>query len=162
LHAASQNRWPSLHTDVGRVNDVAVSVLSRGLLLQDLHVAEEGLEGLYEPIIRRAAGLGEAPTRPDPDRYAQRYAHCDVLVVGAGPAGIAAALAAADSGARVILCDEQALSAAACWATSPHASTGTRARVGATIHRSLAIQSARHPARPHDRLRLFPAQFHRS
>ncbi len=63
---------------------------------------------LYEPLIRRAAGLGRAPSRPDPDRYAQRYAHCDVLVVGAGPAGLAAARAAADAGARVILCDEQA------------------------------------------------------
>jgi sarcosine oxidase subunit alpha len=52
--------------------------------------------------------LGRAPTHADPDRYAQRYAHCDVLVVGAGPAGIAAALAAAGSGARVILCDETA------------------------------------------------------
>src|SRR6202045_3934121 len=65
-------------------------------------------KSLYEPVIRRAAGLGRAPTRADPDRYAQRYAHCDVLVVGAGPAGIAAALAAAESGARVILCDETA------------------------------------------------------
>ena len=63
---------------------------------------------LYEPLIRRAAGLGRAPTEPDPDRYAQRYAHCDVLVVGAGPAGIAAAVAAAECGARVVLCDEQA------------------------------------------------------
>jgi sarcosine oxidase subunit alpha len=63
---------------------------------------------LYEPNIRAMAGLGRAPTLPDPDRYAQRYAHCDVLVVGSGPAGLAAALAAAASGARVILCDEQA------------------------------------------------------
>ena len=63
---------------------------------------------MYEPVIRRAAGLGRAPVHADPDRYAQRYAHCDVLVVGAGPAGIAAALTAAAAGARVMLCDESA------------------------------------------------------
>ena len=50
----------------------------------------------YEPFIRRAAGLGVAPTAPDPDHYAQQYAFCDVLVVGAGPAGLAAALAAGE------------------------------------------------------------------
>ena len=49
---------------------------------------------VYEPAIRAAAGLGRAPTAPDPDRYLHRYAHCDVLVVGGGPAGLAAALAA--------------------------------------------------------------------
>src|SRR6185295_8925012 len=63
---------------------------------------------IYEPLIRRAAGLGKAPRGADSDRYASRFAHCDVLVIGAGPAGLAAALAASESGARVILCDEQA------------------------------------------------------
>jgi sarcosine oxidase subunit alpha len=108
LHAASQNRWPSLHTDVGRVNDVLSAFFPAGFYYKTFKWPQKAWKALYEPIIRRAAGLGEAPTRPDPDRYAQRYAHCDVLVVGAGPAGIAAALAAADSGARVMLCDEQA------------------------------------------------------
>ena len=61
-------------------------------------------KSLYEPFIRRAAGLGVAPTAPDPDHYAQHYALCDVLVVGAGGAGLAAALAAGEAGARVILC----------------------------------------------------------
>ncbi|HEX7198590.1 MAG TPA: FAD/NAD(P)-binding oxidoreductase, partial [Dongiaceae bacterium] len=61
-----------------------------------------------EHFIRRAAGLGKAPTAPDPDRYSKTYAHCDVRVVGAGPAGMSAALAAGSSGARVVLADEQA------------------------------------------------------
>ena len=63
---------------------------------------------VYEPIIRHAAGMGRAPTDPDPDHYAFEYAHCDVAVVGAGPAGLAAALAASRAGARVSLFDEQA------------------------------------------------------
>src|SRR5260370_16263836 len=61
---------------------------------------------IYEPMIRRAAGLGAAPREPDPDRYQRTFDHCDVLIVGAGPAGLAAALAASGSGARVVLCDE--------------------------------------------------------
>ena len=63
---------------------------------------------VYEPFIRRAAGLGAAPTQPDPDTYASRFAHCDVLIVGAGAAGVSAALVAGRSGAKVLLVDEQA------------------------------------------------------
>ena len=63
---------------------------------------------VYEPAIRAAAGLGRAPSAADPDRYLHHYAHCDVLVIGAGPAGLSAALAAATGGKRIILCDEQA------------------------------------------------------
>ena len=63
-------------------------------------------EKLYEPLIRRAAGLGRAAGAEDPDHYEKAYAHCDVLVIGAGPAGLMAALAAGRAGARVILCDE--------------------------------------------------------
>ena len=61
----------------------------------------------YEHYIRKASGLGTAPTEPDPDRYDRMNAHCDVLVVGGGPAGLAAAWAAGSAGARVILADEQ-------------------------------------------------------
>jgi sarcosine oxidase subunit alpha len=64
-------------------------------------------ERIYEPAIRRAAGLGVAPTDPDPDHYAFEHRHCEVAVVGAGPAGLAAARAAARAGGRVILFDEQ-------------------------------------------------------
>jgi sarcosine oxidase subunit alpha len=65
-------------------------------------------DNIYEPAIRAAAGLGSAPTEADPDRYLNRFAHCEVLVIGAGPAGLAAALAASKSGGRVMLVDEQA------------------------------------------------------
>jgi sarcosine oxidase subunit alpha len=108
LIAHSQNRWPSLRHDVGRVNDALSAFFPAGFYYKTFMWPRKAWKHLYEPIIRRAAGLGVAPTQADPDRYAQRYAHCDVLVVGAGPAGIAAALAASDLGARVILCDEQA------------------------------------------------------
>src|SRR4051812_40824635 len=62
----------------------------------------------YEKFIRSAAGLGRTPDAPDPDRYEKRFDHCDVLVIGSGPAGIAAAVAAGDAGARVLLVEERA------------------------------------------------------
>jgi sarcosine oxidase, subunit alpha len=107
LNAHSQNRWPSLEFDVGRINDALSRFFPAGFYYKTFMWPRGAWKSLYEPLIRRAAGLGRAPTLPDPDRYAQRYAHCDVLVVGAGPAGLAAALTAANAGASVILCDEQ-------------------------------------------------------
>jgi sarcosine oxidase, subunit alpha len=107
LVAESQNRWPSLGFDLGRVNDFLSPIFPAGFYYKTFMWPRAGWASLYEPLIRRAAGLGCAPALPDPDRYAQCYAHCDVLVVGAGPAGLAAAQAAAAAGARVILCDEQ-------------------------------------------------------
>ena len=108
LQAHSQNRAPSLAFDVGAVNDLFAPFIPAGFYYKTFMWPRSAWRALYEPRIRAAAGLGRAPRRPDPDRYAQRYAHCDVLVVGAGPAGLAAAVASAAAGARVILCDEQA------------------------------------------------------
>ncbi len=107
LVAESQNRWPSLDFDVQAVNDLLSPLLPAAFYYKTFMWPRAAWHKLYEPFIRRAAGLGEPPTLPDPDRYSQRFAHCDVLVVGAGPAGIAAALTASASGARVMLCDEQ-------------------------------------------------------
>lgn len=112
LAATSQNRWPSLAFDVGAVNDIMSPFYSAGFYYKtfmgpDLFGKNWAWKNVYEPIVRKAAGIGTAPKTPDPDTYAQYYEHCDVLVIGAGAAGLAAAQAAAASGAQVILCDEQ-------------------------------------------------------
>jgi sarcosine oxidase subunit alpha len=107
LQAESQNRWPSLEFDVGAVNDAVSPFIPAGFYYKTFMWPRSAWHSFYEPRIRATAGLGHAPEHADPDRYANRFAHCDVLVVGAGPAGLAATLAAARTGARVILCDEQ-------------------------------------------------------
>ncbi|MBB3289780.1 MULTISPECIES: sarcosine oxidase subunit alpha [unclassified Rhizobium] len=107
MKAQSQNRWPSLAFDVGGVNNLMSPFFAAGFYYKTFMWPKAAWKHLYEPFIRRAAGLGVAPTEEDPDHYASRYAHCDVLVVGAGIAGLSAALAAAETGAKVILCDEQ-------------------------------------------------------
>jgi sarcosine oxidase, subunit alpha len=107
LEAYSQNRWPSLALDFGAVSGLLSPFIPAGFYYKTFMWPRAAWRRLYEPKIRAAAGLGRAPEQPDPDTYSNRFAHCDVLVVGAGPAGLAAAAAAAASGARVILCDEQ-------------------------------------------------------
>ena len=107
LEAYSQNRWPSLGLDFGAVNGLLSPFIPAGFYYKTFMWPQRAWQRLYEPKIRAAAGLGRAPERADPDTYCTRFAHCDVLVVGAGPAGLAAAAAAAATGARVILCDEQ-------------------------------------------------------
>jgi len=108
LTATSQNRWPSLERDVGAINDLFSPFFSAGFYYKTFMWPKSAWKSLYEPNIRAAAGLGVAPDKPDPDHYSARFAHCDVLVVGGGAAGLAAALAAAETGVRVIVCDEQA------------------------------------------------------
>ncbi|MFO0994112.1 MAG: sarcosine oxidase subunit alpha family protein [Hyphomicrobiales bacterium] len=108
LKAVSQNRWPSLEVDFGAVNALASSIFVAGFYYKTFMWPKSFWEKIYEPLIRRAAGLGRASKEADPDKYEKAYAHCDVLVIGAGPTGLMAALAAARSGARVILADENA------------------------------------------------------
>ncbi|MGB9365840.1 MAG: sarcosine oxidase subunit alpha family protein [Xanthobacteraceae bacterium] len=106
LIAASQNRWPSLAFDVGAINDALARFLPAGFYYKTFMWPAKFWEAVYEPLIRRAAGLGRAAGAEDPDHYEKAFAHCDVLVIGAGPAGLMAALAAGRAGARVILADE--------------------------------------------------------
>jgi len=109
LVADSQNRWPSLSFDIGALNDVFSPLFPAGFYYKTFMWPPGPRWWLkYEHAIRRAAGLGRAPREADPDHYQHRFAHCDVLVIGGGPAGLAAARAAAARGARVILCDENA------------------------------------------------------
>ncbi|MFD1696102.1 sarcosine oxidase subunit alpha [Roseibium aestuarii] len=106
LEAVSQNRWPSLGFDVGAVNDGFHKLLPAGFYYKTFMWPKSFWDKVYEPFIRAAAGLGRSPDAPDPDSYASRYLHTDVLVVGGGPAGLAAARAAAEAGLRVTLVDE--------------------------------------------------------
>lgn len=107
MKVSSQNRWPSLAFDIGGVNNLMSPFFAAGFYYKTFMWPKAAWEKVYEPFIRKAAGLGVAPTEEDPDHYASRYAYCDVLVAGGGVAGLSAALAAAEAGARVILCDEQ-------------------------------------------------------
>ena len=107
MKVESQNRWPSLSFDIGGVNNLLSPFFAAGFYYKTFMWPKAAWEKVYEPFIRKAAGLGVAPTEEDPDHYASRYAYCDVLVAGGGVAGLSAALAAAEAGARVILCDEQ-------------------------------------------------------
>jgi sarcosine oxidase, subunit alpha len=109
LEAVSQNRRPSLENDRMAVSDTVLGrFIPAGFYYKTFMWPRKAWAKLYEPHIREAAGLGVAPTAPDTDSYTQRYAHCDVLVVGAGPAGLAATIEAAATGARIILCDDSA------------------------------------------------------
>ena len=132
LDAYSQNRWPSLAFDVGAVNDLIAPFIPAGFYYKTFMWPKAAWRTVYEPRIRAAAGLGRSPTRADPDRYATRYAHCDVLVVGGGPAGLAAARAAAACGARVILCDEQSEPGGSLLAESPTSGVRIEGRPAAT------------------------------
>ena len=105
LVSQSQNRWPSLAFDLMAVNGLAGRAIAAGFYYKTFMWPKRFWEKLYEPIIRRAAGLGEAPAAADPDHYEAMHCHCDVLVVGSGAAGLAAARAAGEAGARVILCE---------------------------------------------------------
>ncbi|MFQ6017869.1 MAG: sarcosine oxidase subunit alpha family protein [Kiloniellaceae bacterium] len=107
LAAAAQNCWPSVEFDLGAINDKLSRFIPSGFYYKTF-MWPAAFWMKYEYFIRQAAGLGKASTERDPDRYDKTFAHCDVLVVGAGPAGLAAALAAAASGARVILAEQDA------------------------------------------------------
>ncbi|MEM7439010.1 MAG: sarcosine oxidase subunit alpha family protein [Pseudomonadota bacterium] len=110
LKARSQNHWPSLEFDVGAINASFPLAFPAGFYYKTFISPRPAWKHIYEPFIRKAAGLGEAPEAEerDADRYEYFYAHADVMVVGGGIAGLTAALAAAKSGSRVLLMEQSA------------------------------------------------------
>ncbi|WP_425040958.1 sarcosine oxidase subunit alpha family protein [Primorskyibacter sp. S187A] len=106
LEARSQNRWPSLAFDAMAINDRLSNFFAAGFYYKTFMWPAAFWEKIYEPIIRKAAGLGSLSLADDPDSYDKGFLHCDLLIIGAGPAGLMAALTAGRAGAEVILADE--------------------------------------------------------
>jgi heterotetrameric sarcosine oxidase alpha subunit len=106
LNARPQNCWPSVRRDFLAINDLVHPFLGAGFYYKTFMWPRRWWEKLYEPSIRRAAGLGRLSGRDDRVAHDKAFAHCDILVIGAGPAGLMAARAAAEAGADVILADE--------------------------------------------------------
>ena len=106
LQATSQNHRGSLAWDLLGLNDYLSPFLSAGFYYKTFMWPKAFWEKVYEPVIRASAGLGNLSMQDDPDQYDHGFLHCDLLIIGAGPAGLAAALAAGRAGLRVILADE--------------------------------------------------------
>lgn len=108
LEAYSQNRFPSLKYDILSINGMLSSVFAAGFYYKTFMWPSKFWELLYEPLIRRAAGLGRNAKMPDPDVYEKKTKFCDLLVIGGGAAGMEVAQLAGLAGGRVVLCDERA------------------------------------------------------
>lgn len=107
LSVRSQNHWPSLAFDICALSDVLSPLFVVGFYYKTFMWPRSWWSRIYEPRIRKMAGLGTAPPEPDADRYTHRYLHADIMVVGAGPAGLTAALAASAASKTVVIVDEQ-------------------------------------------------------
>ena len=106
LFCQRQNGWPSVDFDLMAATSWLAPLFGAGFYYKTFMGPRRGSWMLYEPFIRRAAGLGRATHLVDPDRYETRHAFADVLVIGAGPAGLAAARAAGRAGCRVTLVEQ--------------------------------------------------------
>src|SRR5580704_12904716 len=138
LEATSQNRWPSLQFDLLSMNSLLSPFLPSGFYYKTFMWPASFWEKVYEPMIRRAAGLGRASGVSDPDHYEKATVPCDVLVIGSGPAGLMAALAAGRAGARVILCEEDFRLGGRCLAADRRIGDGRASAWAEAMERQLA------------------------
>ena len=107
LEASSQNCWPNVNFDIGGINNFISPFIPAGFYYKTFMWPKSFWKNIYEPLIRKSAGLGKSPTLPDPDLYDHKHIHCDVLVIGGGISGIIAAKIAAKSGSNTILIDDK-------------------------------------------------------
>ena len=108
LEATSVNCWPSVNFDIGAINNFLKIFLPAGFYYKTFMWPKSFWYKVYEPFIRKAAGLGVASIKHDKERYEHKYEYCDLLIAGSGPSGLASAYAAAKNGARVILAEDKA------------------------------------------------------
>ena len=107
ISATSQNCWPSVEFDIGAINNLLNKFFPAGFYYKTFMWPKSFWYKIYEPFIRKAAGLGVASTEKDKERYEHKFEYCDLLVTGSGPAGLASAYAAAKGGAKVILAEDK-------------------------------------------------------
>ena len=107
LNVKSQNCWPSVNFDIGGVNNFISPFIPAGFYYKTFMWPKNFWKNVYEPLIRKSAGLGKSPTQPDPDLYDHRHIHCDVLVIGGGISGIIAAKMSAENNKKTILIDDK-------------------------------------------------------
>ncbi len=107
LSATSQNCWPSVNFDIGAINNFLKMFFPAGFYYKTFMWPKSFWYKIYEPFIRKAAGLGVASTEKDKERYEHKFEYCDLLVTGSGPSGLASAYAAAKNGAKVILAEDK-------------------------------------------------------
>ena len=107
LSATSQNCWPSVEFDIGAINNFLKRFFPAGFYYKTFMWPKSFWYKVYEPFIRKAAGLGVASLEKDKERYEHKFEYCDLLVTGSGPSGLASAYAAAKNGAKVILAEDK-------------------------------------------------------
>ena len=106
LKATSQNHWPSLNFDIGVINNYLARFLPAGFYYKMFIHPRPFWKYIYEPFIRKSAGLGRAPSQKDNSKYEHFYAFYDLVIVGGVISGLNAALAAAESGLKILIMEQ--------------------------------------------------------